>query len=136
METEYNNPLPRLLKYFRQKKGLTQQEVAKMINISRSGYANYEEGRCLPSVEQIMKLSKILEHDLLFAYTVSSESKVLAEQKMLGSVYDNISYLPSMDNHIHATEIMRLYEALTPHDKCVVKNYMKRKLGGTTDDKY
>ena len=66
-----NYPLPKLLRYFREKKQMTQAEVAEQLSISRSGYANYESGRILPGIEHIAKLSKILDHDFLFAYSMS-----------------------------------------------------------------
>ena len=52
MKPHSSNPLPALLRYFRQKAGLTQQDVAAALSISRSGYANYEEGRNIPNIEQ------------------------------------------------------------------------------------
>lgn len=48
-----NYPLPKLLRYFREKKQMTQAEVAEQLSISRSGYANYESGRILPGIEHI-----------------------------------------------------------------------------------
>lgn len=128
MNMEHTNPLPKLLKYYRQKKKFTQMAVAKELGISRSGYANYEEGRCLPSIEQIWKLSKLLEHDLLFAYTLSSEYMTHHGLRKTGMVYDNISYIPSMDFHFQAAEFMKMYEKLTPRDQMIILDYMKRKL--------
>ena len=72
MKPHSSNPLPALLRYFRQKAGLTQQDVAAALSISRSGYANYEEGRNIPNIEQAIKLSELLNHDFLYAYTLSS----------------------------------------------------------------
>lgn len=63
MKPHSSNPLPALLRYFRQKAGLTQQDVAAALSISRSGYANYEEGRNIPNIEQAIKLSELLNHD-------------------------------------------------------------------------
>lgn len=53
MKPHSSNPLPALLRYFRQKSGLTQQDVAAALSISRSGYANYEEGRNIPNIERV-----------------------------------------------------------------------------------
>ena len=66
-----NNPLPDLLKYFRKKKHLTQEQVAKQLSVSRASYASYETGRIIPGMQHIMELSRILEHDFLFAYTLA-----------------------------------------------------------------
>ena len=72
MEYNATNPLPSLLKHFRKKAGLTQTDVATALSMSRSGYANYEEGRNIPNIEQTLQLSELLHHDLLYAYTLSS----------------------------------------------------------------
>lgn len=47
------------LKKLRQEKNLTQEELAKQIKSSRSNIANYENGKNLPSVEVLDKLSEI-----------------------------------------------------------------------------
>ena len=60
-----NNPLPDLLKYFRKKKHLTQEQVAKQLSVSRASYASYETGRIIPGMQHIMELSRILECTLL-----------------------------------------------------------------------
>ena len=70
MKPHSSNPLPALLRYFRQKAGLTQQDVAAALSISRSGYANYEEGRNIPNIEQAIKLSELLNHDFLCIHPV------------------------------------------------------------------
>ena len=69
-----NNPLPDLLKYFRKKKHLTQEQVAKQLSVSRASYASYETGRIIPGMQHIMELSRILEHDFLFAYTLAVQN--------------------------------------------------------------
>ena len=51
-----NNPLPDLLKYFRKKKHLTQEQVAKQLSVSRASYASYETGRIIPGMQHIMEL--------------------------------------------------------------------------------
>jgi transcriptional regulator with XRE-family HTH domain len=46
------------LKYLREKKKLTQGEVAKTLSISRSTYANYEKEESEPPASQLLKLAK------------------------------------------------------------------------------
>lgn len=48
-----------ILKKLRQDKNLTQEELAKKINSSRSNIANYENDKNMPSVEVLDKLSEI-----------------------------------------------------------------------------
>ncbi|WP_126992223.1 helix-turn-helix transcriptional regulator [Thermosipho globiformans] len=45
----------------RQAKNLTQQQLAKAINISRKSISHYETGRARPSLDVIIKLAKVLE---------------------------------------------------------------------------
>lgn len=49
----YNNKLVQL----RQKAGLSQKQVASVLNIARSSYNNYEQGVCEPSIERLIKLA-------------------------------------------------------------------------------
>ncbi len=87
-----NYPLPKLLRYFRKKKQMTQAEVAEQLSISRSGYANYESGRILPGIDHIAKLSKILDHDFLFAYSMSLKNMEQDSYNLLEAVSDSASY--------------------------------------------
>ena len=48
------------LKETRKQKGLKQKEIAKMLNVVESCYANWEQGRTEPNIETIKKLCYIL----------------------------------------------------------------------------
>lgn len=50
-----------ILKKIRQDKNLTQEDLAKQLNISRSNIANYENDKNMPSVDILEKLSKIFD---------------------------------------------------------------------------
>ena len=45
------------LKELRKEKDLFQKDVAKLLNITKTGYASYEQGLCNPPVESIMILA-------------------------------------------------------------------------------
>ena len=50
----------------RNKKGLSQEEVAKLIDVARSTYACYETGDREPNLETMGRISKVLgEKDLV-----------------------------------------------------------------------
>lgn len=49
-----------ILKTLRIKKKLKQKEIAKMLNVVESCYANWEQGRTEPNIETIKKLCYIL----------------------------------------------------------------------------
>lgn len=48
------------LRKVRRSRGLTQTQMAKMLNISATGYGDYERGRTEPDIETLKKLSSIL----------------------------------------------------------------------------
>lgn len=58
------------LKTARIKAHLSQKQVADQIDLERSTYAYYETGRTIPSVINLIKISKVLNVDL--NYLVSS----------------------------------------------------------------
>lgn len=45
----------------RKNKGLTQEDIAKAIKVTRACYSNYEIGSRNPSLETVVKLKKILD---------------------------------------------------------------------------
>ena len=45
----------------RQEKGLTQEEVAKTLNITRSTYAKYEREELQPNIDMILLISNFFE---------------------------------------------------------------------------
>ncbi len=51
-------PISVVLKKLRHNKGVKQQDVAKAIGISKSGYGYYEQGRSMPDLEMLLKLAK------------------------------------------------------------------------------
>ncbi len=118
--TSKNNPLPVMLHYFRKKKNLTQEEIAKMLSISRSSYASYESGRIIPHFDQIVKLSKILEHDFLFAYTISCESQLNENSAYAEYVYEGNNYYASKntkeqlysEQSVFDSELINVYNTL------------------------
>ena len=53
------------LKIFRESKKLTQQEIADYLDISQKTYSNMESDKTTPSLTHIVKLSKLLEFNIL-----------------------------------------------------------------------
>lgn len=52
------------LKEERKKHGFTQQQVADAINIARGAYAQYETGKNLPPIDNLMKLADLYRTSL------------------------------------------------------------------------
>lgn len=49
------------LKYYREKCGLTQQQVADALNINRSTYTYYEKGKTEPSIYTLQKIMLLFD---------------------------------------------------------------------------
>lgn len=63
--------LGRNLKRARECKELTQQNVAEILHVDRSAISYYETGRTLPTIFQLIQLSKQLEIKLMWFLTVN-----------------------------------------------------------------
>lgn len=51
------------VKYLRERKGLTQEELAKLSNISQAAVTHYEKGIRKPSTNTMIQLAKVLSVD-------------------------------------------------------------------------
>ena len=49
------------LKKFRKQKGYSQQELAKVLHYGYTAIANYESGRNEPSIDDLIRLSQVLD---------------------------------------------------------------------------
>ena len=49
------------LKELRSLSGLSQKQVAEYLNMSKTGYANWEQGLAEPNIENIKKLCKLFK---------------------------------------------------------------------------
>ena len=56
MGFDYNN-----LKLYRKKSGLTQEQIAEELGVSRQAVAKWERGETLPDIENVMALADLFE---------------------------------------------------------------------------
>ncbi len=54
------------LKELRNERGYSQQKVAEALGITRSAYANYEQGLCEPSLDIFQKICQFYEIEAEF----------------------------------------------------------------------
>ena len=125
MEYNATNPLPSLLKHFRKKAGLTQTDVTTALSMSRSGYANYEEGRNIPNIEQTLQLSELLHHDLLYAYTLSSRYMRARSNRSRQMVMESDTYLAAIKTNENMAALMTNYQMLGTKDKMLVDKFVE-----------
>lgn len=79
------------LKKIRQDNNLTQEELAKKINTSRSNIANYENDKNMPSVDVLEKLSKALNCSTDFLLGKFQEKEINKIKYYMCPVYGRIS---------------------------------------------
>lgn len=57
-------PIHNVLKQVREEKKLTQEQVAKHLNVSQQAYANYENGKRLIDIEKLTSLADLYQISL------------------------------------------------------------------------
>ena len=67
------------IKYYRKLKGLTLEELAKMVGVTDGTISNYERGTRKPSYEMLLKLSEALDTDVAHLLGTASEEDDLSE---------------------------------------------------------
>lgn len=97
-----------ILKKIRQENNMTQDELAKKIDTSRSNIANYENGKNMPSIDILEKIASLfncttdyllgktdirnIEEDFRFAYHKETEGLSEDEIKEALEFYKKIKY--------------------------------------------
>ncbi len=87
------------LKEFRRKAGLTQQEIANKLNMSKTGYNSWESGRTQPNLEILVKLANMFHTtvDALLGHDVPyllDKSTLTEKQKAI------LDLLPEMNDRV------------------------------------
>ena len=98
------------LKSIRRSRNLSQNEISKKLNISRQAYANYEQGRCVPSVNILLEMSFVLNFNLFIFFFPEREKSSSSHQ----SETDN------SNREIQKTEtslVTALYHELATEDR-------------------
>ncbi len=63
------------LKSLRQSKRMNQQELSRLLGISRQAYSNYETGRCTPPVDVLAELTLLLDFNLFSMFLEAAIAK-------------------------------------------------------------
>ena len=93
----YNLGMKNNFRFYRNKRNFTQEQMAKMLNVTRQSYINYENGDTEPSFDILLNISSILKtpiDDLLNNEIYPSDrnselTKLIKELETLLSKYKN-----------------------------------------------
>lgn len=85
------------LKQLREDLGITQDELAKLLNLTQSTIAYYENGRKMPTLENAMIIAKIFETSLDYLVGVSEcrKAEIIKENQ---ETYPSNTLLNDIDN--------------------------------------
>ena len=84
------------LRECREDKGLSQQELAKILKTSHSVIGRYERDEMSPSIEAVKKLAQVLDTTVGYLLGEAKEEKILKDTAMLRRLND-INALPEKD---------------------------------------
>lgn len=77
-------------------KGLSQQELAKLLKTSHSAIGRYERDEMIPSIDAVKKMAAILDTIVGYLLGEAKEEKILKDTAMLKRLND-INALPQKD---------------------------------------
>ncbi|MEO6610725.1 MAG: helix-turn-helix transcriptional regulator [Chitinophagaceae bacterium] len=60
--------ISKIFKENRRRLGLTQNQMADLINIKRGRYGSYEEGRACPKISELVNITRLLGYDTIDAF--------------------------------------------------------------------
>ena len=87
----------------RKKKGITQEQLSEMLNVSRQSVSRWEMDAAFPETEKLIRLSRLLECSIDFLLTSGAD---LREQTLLStSVYDCYCFIRESTCFFLATSV-------------------------------
>ena len=71
------------IKRFRAEKGMTQEQLAERLHVTRQAVSNWEQGKTQPDLETLSAMAEVFEvpvEELIYGNTTQKESKVIIEK--------------------------------------------------------
>ena len=142
MKTFSKTVLSRLLRQQRREKGLTQDEVARRTGINRALIGRAENGKFIPSLEQLQALAEALDFDptLIFAEDMpASKTPALRSYRIAvagtGYVGMSLAVLLAQHNHVTAVDIQpQKVELINQRRSPIADEYIEKYLAERTLD--
>lgn len=81
------------LKFFRNKKGLTQEEIAKSLKVTRQTISKWEKGISVPDADMLVKISDLLGVSVseLMGLSINNEEKENIIAKELSQITEQMA---------------------------------------------
>ena len=98
------------IKEIRKEKGLKQNELAKMVNVSVQTISGYETGYANPPIEILIKIADVLE---------TTTDYLLGRESDIGIVNANANLAPMEEN------ILTLFRSLNKQDQFKALGYLQ-----------
>lgn len=83
-EIHFENNISGSLKLLRTRKEIKQEEIASALNITRSAYANYEQGRRTPDLDTIIKIAEF--YDTSIDFIIGNEKEKVIENELIKEI--------------------------------------------------
>lgn len=99
------------LKELRENKGLTQREIAKLLDISQVTYCNWENNKTEPDLDNLIRLCKFFKVSTDYLLGIESED---------GRIIIQEPELP-----IYESKLLSNYRALSDELKTITQEYVK-----------
>lgn len=123
-------PFPEILKELREKKGITQQQLADTLNLSKNAISHYEKGINMPNLDTVQKIADIFDISvdyLLGRTTVQFNFSVLKSVFAKGNTIDDfLQQILSLDIQ-HRTDVMKFLEYIKVHNFVTQNRKQNRK---------
>lgn len=123
-------PFPEILKELREKKGITQKQLAEALYLSKTAVSQYENGTHTPSLETIINIADIFDVSIDYLLgrttvpvTFSALKKALSSEE---NIDDFINMLLSLDNQ-HRTDLIKQMDYIKFHND--ISKHHKKKAG-------
>ena len=115
------------LKFYRKNCGHTQEDMGRALGVDRSTYTYYETGRSSPSLENLVRIIRILGVPSVDALLgVTTEDGTDAAFSSPGSVYSALQNsrisMPNLSND--ETDIILYFRQLSPENKEKAKAFL------------
>lgn len=112
-------PFPEILRELREKKGITQQQLAATLNLSKNAISHYEKGINMPNLDTVQKIADVfnVSVDYLLGRTTIqfSFSALKSAFTKENTVDDFLQQILSLDIQ-HRTDVMKFLEYVRFHN--------------------